>query len=63
MIRFWLNDREYTAPESWMRDAIRARRVLGMTANEAAVDAMAAWARRQRTGMAWPKTCSPSSAS
>lgn len=46
MIRFWLDDHEYAAPDSWMRDAIRARRVLGMTANEAAADAMAAWVKR-----------------
>ena len=47
-IRFWIDGKEYTAPELWMERQIEARKALGADVQQAATEAMEAWSRNQK---------------
>lgn len=44
-IRFWIDGKEYTAPELWMERQIEARKAMGAEVQQAATEVMEAWAR------------------
>lgn len=46
-ITFWLDGTRYDAPTRWFEARMKARKAVGMDANEAAISTMQIWANLQ----------------
>ena len=45
--RFWIDEKEYSAPDIWLSVQMKARVTIGMSVNEAAAGAMSYWAEQR----------------
>ena len=48
--RFWIDEKEYSAPTIWLAVEMEKREKAGMTTTEAAAGAMSYWAEQQKLG-------------
>lgn len=53
MRKCWLDGILYVIPDAWLMGAMQVRKALGMTPNEAAIDALKHWARQEQMAKEW----------
>lgn len=46
MTRFWIDNREYSAPDSWLSAQMEARKAMGIEVTEAAINTLTYWAEQ-----------------